>query len=85
MAVSLIVTSMISRSFFKTWAVTAIVLTSLSLRAHVVVDDMAAAATKLLAALDSDQKAKAQFEFKADERENWHFIPKSRNGLPSKK
>jgi hypothetical protein len=75
---------MISRSSFPVWAFLAIFFVSGSLRAHVAVDEMAEAATKLLAALDSDQKAKAQFEFKADERQNWHFIPKPRKGLPIK-
>src|SRR6185503_5537241 len=73
-----------SRLLLQFWALTAVCLISTSLRAHVAVDEMAAAANKLLAALDSDQKAKAQFDFKAGERENWHYIPKSRNGLPIK-
>jgi len=53
-------------------------------RAHVVVDDMAQAATRLIGSLDDNQKSKAQFEFKDNERGNWHFIPKSRKGLPVK-
>lgn len=75
---------MISRSSFLHWAFSGIVLVSFSVRAHVAVDEMADAAGKFVAALNSNQKAKAQFEFKSDERENWHFIPKSRNGLPIK-
>src|SRR5436190_8034373 len=75
---------MISRLFLRRWALMAILLMAISVRAHVAVDEMADAANKLLAALDADQKGKAQFEFKADERENWHYIPKSRNGLPIK-
>src|SRR5262249_22995071 len=47
-------------------------------------DEMAAAANKFLAALDDAQKAKASFDFKNDERENWHFIPKERKGLTVK-
>src|SRR6266705_6742652 len=73
-----------SRSIFPCWALMAIFSLAVSLRAHVAVDEMADRANKLLGALDSDQKAKAQFEFKGNERENWHFIPKSRNGLPIK-
>jgi hypothetical protein len=46
--------------------------------------DMAAAADNLLASLSSDQKQKAVFEFKNDERLNWHFIPRERKGLPLK-
>jgi hypothetical protein len=53
-------------------------------RAHVAADEMAQAANSFLGSLDEKQKAKAQFEFKDSERGNWHFIPKSRNGLPIK-
>jgi ABC-type transporter MlaC component len=51
---------------------------------HQAADQMAAAANKFLASLTSEQKAKAQFEFKADERLNWHYIPKDRLGLTLK-
>ena len=44
-------------------------------------DDMASAARHSRGA-DSEQKAKAAFVFESLERENWHFIPKDRNGLP---
>ena len=47
-------------------------------------EEMAAAAKNLLAALTDDQRAKATFAFAADERENWHFIPKERKGLTLK-
>jgi Protein of unknown function (DUF3500) len=47
-------------------------------------EEMAAAAKTLLAALNDDQRAKAAFAFEADERENWHFIPKERKGLTLK-
>src|SRR5436190_20118412 len=47
-------------------------------------EQMAAAANKFLASLEPGQKAKATFDFKGDERENWHFIPKTRNGLTLK-
>jgi hypothetical protein len=43
---------------------------------------MAEAANNFLAALTAEQQAKAVFELKSDERVNWHFIPKARNGLP---
>ena len=55
-----------------------------SLRAHPAADEMAAAAKKLLSSLNADQKAKASFEFKADERSNWAFIPMERKGLTLK-
>jgi len=46
--------------------------------------DMTKAAGDFLVSLNPEQKAKATFELKSDERENWHFIPKDRNGLPFK-
>jgi hypothetical protein len=46
--------------------------------------DMAQAANNLLAALSAEQKAKASFPFKDEERYNWHFIPRERKGLPLK-
>ena len=49
-------------------------------RAHVAADEMAAAAEKFLAALDAQQRAKATFEFKDDQRSDWYFIPKVRKG-----
>jgi hypothetical protein len=45
------------------------------------VDEMAGAARNFLAALTDEQRAVTTFEFKADERENWHFIPKERKGI----
>lgn len=45
---------------------------------------MAEAANNFLAALTPEQKAKATFEAKDDERQNWHYIPKARKGLPFK-
>src|SRR5437867_3427451 len=46
--------------------------------------DMAQAANNLLAALSADQRSKISFEFKDEERYNWHFIPRVRKGLPLK-
>lgn len=46
--------------------------------------ELAQAANNFLAALKPEQKAKASFELKSDERVNWHFIPKERQGLPFK-
>jgi hypothetical protein len=45
---------------------------------------MAEMTKHFLASLTPEQKAKATYEFKHDERLNWHFIPKTRNGLPLK-
>jgi hypothetical protein len=46
--------------------------------------DMAVAARKFLDCLSPEQLATAGFEFKDNERLNWHFIPKPRNGLTLK-
>jgi hypothetical protein len=43
---------------------------------------MTECANRFLASLDPDQRSKATFPFEADERMNWHFIPKERKGLP---
>ena len=68
--------------FFVT-AVFAVILPA-SLSAHDVVKEMAAAADAWLASLSDEQRAKATFEFKDEERENWHYIPKERNGVSLK-
>jgi hypothetical protein len=61
--------------------ITALVLAAAGVRAHPAAEEMAAAANKLLASLDAGQKAKAQFDFKAEDRLDWHYIPKDRKGL----
>jgi hypothetical protein len=43
--------------------------------------EMTDAAKNFLSALNDEQKTIATFEFKSDERENWHFIPKDRKGI----
>src|SRR5436190_992553 len=57
-------------------------------RAHVAGEEMAAAATGFLDSLTPEQRAKAAFDFKSDfqndERGNWYFIPKVRQGLTIK-
>jgi hypothetical protein len=45
---------------------------------------MSETAKAFLASLTPEQKAQAVFAFDADERLNWHFIPKERKGLPLK-
>ncbi|HZI53438.1 MAG TPA: DUF3500 domain-containing protein, partial [Chitinophagaceae bacterium] len=45
---------------------------------------MAAAANKLLMSLSEKQKDKIQFDFDDNERYNWHYVPKSRKGIPLK-
>ena len=46
--------------------------------------EMATAATNFLAALNPEQQKKATYEFKNEERYNWHFVPHERKGLPLK-
>jgi hypothetical protein len=55
-----------------------------ALRAHDVAAAMATAAQALLNALDDTQRRQATFVFADAERENWHFIPRERRGLPLK-
>jgi hypothetical protein len=45
---------------------------------------MAAAANAFLGTLDQAQRAKVQLAFDSDERFNWFYIPKDREGLPLK-
>ena len=45
---------------------------------------MADAARALIASVDADQRAKLVWAFDAEERFNWHFIPRERQGLPLK-
>lgn len=53
-----------------------------SVRAHTPATEMAEAAKNFLAALSSEQRAKAAFEFSSDERVNFQFVPMPRKGLP---
>jgi hypothetical protein len=45
---------------------------------------MADAARALIASVDADQRAKLVWAFDAEERFNWHFIPRERQGLSLK-
>src|SRR6478609_7893398 len=45
---------------------------------------MPLAAEKFLATLDPTQKNKAALPFAGDERENFHYVPRERAGLPLK-
>ena len=47
-------------------------------------EEMVAAASGFWKSLRPEQQAKARFEFKDEERLNWHFIPRDRKGLPIK-
>src|SRR5438094_10421539 len=52
--------------------------------AHTPGEGMSLAASNFLAALTPEQSAKAIFDFKNDERFNWHFVPKPREGIALK-
>ncbi|MBI1764417.1 MAG: DUF3500 domain-containing protein [Acidobacteria bacterium] len=45
---------------------------------------MAEAASKFIASLSAEQKAKAVLAFKDDARDDWEFFPRQRKGLPLK-
>jgi len=62
-------------------AVGAILLTSAYHRTNSA-SVMTESANRLLNSLTPEQRAKATFKFEDDERQNWHFIPKERKGLP---
>ena len=44
--------------------------------------EIEAAASAFLAALSPSQRERATFAFGSEERQNWHYIPKPRQGLP---
>ena len=47
-----------------------------------IAEEMIDRARHFLVSLDPDQRARATFAFDDDERLNWHFIPRDREGLP---
>jgi hypothetical protein len=57
--------------------------TERNLQAHGA-EDMAVAARTFLEALSPEQRAKATLEFRDDERQNWHFVPRQRRGISLK-
>jgi hypothetical protein len=62
----------------------ALCLITFTARAHDAASQMAEIARTFLGSLTAEQKAKATFAFTDDERENWHFVPIERKGLPLK-
>ena len=50
--------------------------------AHAPTAPMSDAASAFLVALSPEQQKKTRYPFADDERENWHFVPRSRAGLP---
>src|SRR6266446_6103807 len=73
---------------YSFWSVTTLIygiqLLALSVFAHSPAEEMAQAATNFLAALTPEQQSKVAYEWKDEERFDWHFIPKPRKGLPFK-
>ncbi len=51
---------------------------------HRPAEDMSAAASAWLDSLGESKRREAVFALADDERENWHFVPKGRNGVPLK-
>jgi hypothetical protein len=51
------------------------------LRAHSPGEDMAMAAQRFVGALTPAQREKAQFAFQDEERKNWHYVPRERQGI----
>jgi hypothetical protein len=67
------------------WSVIlAVLMTTHSSRPSDADIEMSTAATRFLAALRPEQRRQAQLELDTQERANWHFIPRSRKGLPFK-
>ena len=54
------------------------------LLAHDAGAQMSTLAREILSVLTPEQRAQATFKFEDEERENWHFIPRERKGLPLK-
>jgi len=48
------------------------------------VPDLTATTNAFLASLTPEQLAKVKFPFNSDERQNWYFVPRDRNGLTFK-
>lgn len=45
-------------------------------------NNLTQAANRFLSSLNNQQKQKTAYTFTDDERYNWHFVPKSRKGIP---
>ncbi len=71
-------------SRFISLVLTFLCLAPFSIFAGSPAEEMAEAANDFLTSLKTDQYTKASFDLKSDERTNWHFIPKTRVGLPFK-
>jgi Protein of unknown function (DUF3500) len=72
------------KAFTPWFVVLGVLMTSSSQRQSDADAEMSAAATRLLDALRPDQRAQVQLRLEDTERANWHFVPRSRKGLPFK-
>jgi hypothetical protein len=61
-----------------------VLMTSSSQRQSDADAEMSAAAARFLGALRPDQRKQVQLELDDTERTNWHFVPRTRKGLPFK-
>jgi Protein of unknown function (DUF3500) len=67
------------------WTVTlAVLMTSAASRSSEADAEMSAAATRFLAALRPEQRREVQLALDGRERADWHYVPRSRKGLPLK-
>ncbi len=64
--------------------VVALVWIAYPLRGHDTARAMSEAASSFLAGLTDAQRARGLFPLPDAERENWHFVPRSRKGIPLK-
>jgi hypothetical protein len=65
-------------------AVLVVTLTPTAARESDTAQRMRTAAAAFIKTLDDAQQPQATFAFDADERLNWHFVPRERKGLPIK-
>lgn len=71
----------------RAWLVLVLLASTPLLRAHpehLPAEQMAEAAQAWLDSLDASQRSRAVFALQDDERENWHFVPRARKGVPLK-
>lgn len=56
-------------------------ITAISVHAFAQTDELSVKATKFLESLDDYLKRGAQYKYDNEERFNWHFVPRPRNGV----
>ncbi|MBA4148440.1 MAG: DUF3500 domain-containing protein [Verrucomicrobia bacterium] len=70
---------------FKSAVIVILFLCSLSCaQAHLAIEEMVEDAKAFLESLSPEARAQAVQEFKSDNRHNWHYVPRERQGLPLK-